>query len=124
MRSSFAYEPDLEIERTSRITRKKQRIKKKHKAWEASPKMDATLGSQRRTLQDFVTHGVQGISSSIARPTVEVNYFELRPALVSVVLQTQFGGSPMEDPNLHLLIFSEVCYTLKLNGVSIDAICV
>jgi len=29
---------------------------------------------------------------------------------------------PLEDPNLHLLVFLEVCDTLKLNGVSTDAI--
>jgi len=29
----------------------------------------------------------------------------------------------MEDPNLHLSIFLEVCDTLKLNGVSTNAIC-
>jgi len=28
----------------------------------------------------------------------------------------------MEDPNLHLSIFLEMCDTLKLNGVSIEAI--
>jgi len=39
-----------------------------------------------------------------------------------MVQQSQFGGSPMEDPNLHLLIFLEVCDTLKLNEVSTDAI--
>ena len=33
-----------------------------------------------------------------------------------------FGGSPVEDTNLHLSIFLEVCDTLKLNEVSADAI--
>ena len=28
----------------------------------------------------------------------------------------------MEDPNLHLSVFLEVCDTLKINGASIDAI--
>jgi len=36
-------------------------------------------------LCDFVTPGVQGIASSIARPTVDANNFELKPALVSMV---------------------------------------
>ena len=39
-----------------------------------------------------------------------------------MVQQFQFGGSPMEDPNLHFSIFLEVCDTLKLNWVSTDAI--
>jgi len=85
--------------------------------------MDPGIGGQRRTLRDFITAGVRGISSSIARPTMEVNNFELRPVLISMVQQSQFGNSPMEDLNLYLSIFLEVCDTLKLNGVSTDAIC-
>ena len=39
-----------------------------------------------------------------------------------MVQQMPFGGSSMEDPNLHLLIFLELYDTLKLNGVSANAI--
>jgi len=42
-------------------------------------------GDQRRTLRDFVTLGVKGISSSITQPTIEVNNFEFKPALISMV---------------------------------------
>jgi len=45
-------------------------------------------GDQRRTLRDFVTPGVQGIASSIARPIVDANNFELIPALISMVQQS------------------------------------
>jgi len=48
-------------------------------------KMDAGVAGQRRTLRDFITCGVQGISSSIGRPIVEVNNFELTPALIPMV---------------------------------------
>jgi len=54
---------------------------------------------------------------------MEANNFELKPALVSMVQQSQFEASLMEDPNLHLLSFWAVCDTLKLNIISIDAIC-
>jgi len=123
MQSPFAYEPVPEIEKTFRTRSKKQRLKKRRKAREESPKMDAGARGQRETLRDFITLGDQGISSSIARPIVEVNNFELRPTVISVVQQSQFGGSPMNYPNLHLSIFLEVCDTLKLNRVSTDAIC-
>ncbi|KAF7821315.1 hypothetical protein G2W53_026770 [Senna tora] len=33
-----------------------------------------------------------------------------------------FGGSPIEDPNNHILNFLEICDTFKHNGVSDDAI--
>ena len=79
-------------------------------------------GEQRRTLRDFIALRVQGIASSIAHPNVEANNFELKMTLISMVQQSQFGGTSLEDPNLHLSFFSERCDTLKLNGVSIDAI--
>jgi len=78
-------------------------------------------GDQRRTLRDFVTPEVQGIISSMAHPNVDANNFKLKSALISIVQQSQFGGTPSEDPNLHLPVFLEVCGTLKLNGVSTDA---
>jgi len=49
--------------------------------------MDTAGGGKRKTLRDFITPGVQGISSSIIKPAMEVNNFELRPALVSMVQQ-------------------------------------
>jgi len=42
-------------------------------------------GDQRRTLQDFITAGAQGIASSMVHPTVDANNFELKPALLSMV---------------------------------------
>ena len=75
-------------------------------------------GEERRTLCDFVTPGVQGIASSVARPAADAKNFELKPALISMVQQSQFGEAPLEDPNLQLLVFLEVCDTLKLHRVS------
>jgi len=40
-----------------------------------------------------------------------------------MVQQSQFGGTFIEDPNMHLLIFLEVRDTLKINGVYSNAIC-
>ena len=73
-------------------------------------------------LQDFIFLGVQGISLSIARPAVEAHNFELKSVLISMVQQAQFRGTPVEDQNLHLSVFLEMCDTLKLNGVSSDTI--
>jgi len=70
----------------------------------------------------FCTPGVQGITLSIAHPVIDANNFELKSALVSMVQQAQFSRTPLEDPNLHLLVFLEVCDMLKLCGVSSDVI--
>jgi len=53
---------------------------------------------------------------------MKANNFELKPTLISMVQQSQFGGTPLEDLKLHLSMFLEGCDTLKLNGVSSDAI--
>ena len=84
--------------------------------------MVGSRGDQRRTLRDFVTPGVQGIASSITHPNVNANNFELKSALISMVQQSQFGGTPLEGLNLHHLVFLEVYDMLKLNRVSMDAI--
>lgn len=39
-----------------------------------------------------------------------------------MVQQDQFGGGDVENPNNHLANFLEICDTIKLNGVSEDAI--
>ena len=54
---------------------------------------------------------------------VEAHNFKLKPTLISMVQQSQFGATPMEDPNLHLSVFLEMCDMLKLDGVSTNAIC-
>jgi len=77
---------------------------------------------QRRTLQDYVTPDAHSQASGISIPPVAANNFELKPALISIIQQSQFGGSLMEDPNLHLSVFLEVYDTLKINWASTDAI--
>ena len=39
-----------------------------------------------------------------------------------MVQQGQFGGNPTEDSNAHLTNFLKICDTIKMNGVSEDAI--
>jgi len=102
------------------LRRTKQRLEEqRHEA-----RMDSSMaGEERRTLHDFITPGFQWIASSIARPVVDAKNFELNPSLMSMVQQSQFSGTPLEDPKLHLLVFLKVCDMLKLNGVSSNTIC-
>ena len=50
------------------------------------------------------------------------NNFELKLALISMVQQQQFEGSPSEDPNGHLSNFLQLCDTIKMNGVDNNVI--
>ena len=56
------------------------------------------------------------------QPPIEVNNFELKPSLITMVQQHQFTGHPFEDPNEHLGRFMRMTNTVKLNGVRLDVI--
>ena len=60
-------------------------------------------------------------NSGIRRQTINANNFELKPALISIVQQAQFSGSPLDDPNI-LAMFLEICDIVKMNGVTKDTI--
>ncbi|XP_073057404.1 uncharacterized protein [Primulina eburnea] len=55
--------------------------------------------------------------SGIARGTIAANNFELKPALINMVQQNQFGGAATAYPHLHLRTFLEITDTVKMNGV-------
>ncbi|XP_068649014.1 uncharacterized protein [Aristolochia californica] len=59
-----------------------------------------------RTLKDYV------------RPIVNDNY----SALISMLQQAQFSGSPIDDSNIHSAMLLEICDTVKINGVTEDTI--
>jgi len=60
--------------------------------------------AQRRILRDYVTPGAHSQTSDITIPLVAANTFELKQVLISMVQQSQCGGSPMENPNLHISV--------------------
>ncbi|XP_075485336.1 uncharacterized protein LOC142525052 [Primulina tabacum] len=75
------------------------------------------------TVYDLTRQTTGGYGSSITRPTVEANNFELKPSIIQMIqYQVRFGGSQTEDPNAHLEGFLSICDTIKFNGVSTDAI--
>lgn len=53
---------------------------------------------------------------------INANNFELKHRLISIVQQNQYSGSSINDPNVHLPQFLEICNTIKLNGVPDDVI--
>jgi len=76
-------------------------------------------GQDQRVLRDYALPQASGITSSIVNPIVEASNFELSPTFVE---RDQFGGYPLDNPNVHIHKFLTKCDTIKLNGVTIDAI--
>ena len=117
MQKSPLFEFVLKIERTFHKLKRQRAL-----LIESKFSMVGREEEQRRTLWDYVTPGVHSQTPGIKILPIAANNFELKPALISMVQESQFGGSLMEDPNLHLWVFLEVCGTLKINGASTDAI--
>src|SRR5262249_35649361 len=113
---SILIEPDPKIERTLHQRRTEhQRV--------PSEESTTEMAKAQRTMMDYEKPSFDGTNSSIARPMVVANTFEIKPAIIQMIQNTvQFGGLPTEDLNSHIASFLEICDTFKTNGVSNDAI--
>ena len=69
--------------------------------------------TEERILKEYATPYTEESHAIIVYPTVEGNNFEIKPALIYLVQQNQFFGSPTEDPNLHISTFLKLSRTLK-----------
>ncbi|QHN86254.1 Retrotransposon gag protein [Arachis hypogaea] len=77
---------------------------------------------ERRVLSSYINPTSGNCGSSIQKPPIQANNFELKPQLISLVENhCSFGGSANEDPNQHLTKFLRICDTVKSNGVQEDA---
>ncbi|XP_021737862.1 uncharacterized protein LOC110704391 [Chenopodium quinoa] len=63
-----------------------------------------------------------GILSSIVRPPVTAQHFELKPQFIQFISNDSFAGTPHDCPVSHIDSFLEKCDTMKMNGVTDDAI--
>jgi len=75
-----------------------------------------------RVPRDYALPQASGITLSIISQVIKANNFELNPALISFVERDQFNGYPSNNPNADLRKFLVKCDTIKLNGISADAI--
>ena len=67
------------------------------------------------TLMEYATPSTEEPYAIIVYPTVKGNNFQIKPALISLVQQNQFFGSPTEDSNLHVSNFLRLSGTVKGN---------
>lgn len=113
-------EVDLEFERTARQRARAQRQQEERMEQEA-PRMAEERPPEIK-LRDRAIPNVNDFRSSIAEPQVTLHDFELKPGLIQMVQQNQFGGGTLENPNVHIQRFLQICNTVRMNGVPSDTI--
>ena len=116
----FGRSTNRDIDRTLRRLRRERKEIDLHRV----PIMAEEGGGDavpNRALKDYSIPNV-GISS-IQRPPIQANNFEIKPAIIQMIQNSvQFGGLANDDPNLHIANFLEICDTFKHNGVTEDTI--
>ncbi|KAL0454827.1 UNVERIFIED_CONTAM: hypothetical protein Slati_0821900 [Sesamum latifolium] len=81
------------------------------------------MGAVERPMMEYSFSTADGTISSIVKPSVEANNFEIKPSIIQIIRSSvQFYDLPDEDPNKYLLNFLEICDTFRFNGVSNDAV--
>ena len=94
---------DPEPERTFRARRRQLRdIRVEEMAGLENAGLLGDNEQPRMTLGDYVMPDHRGQVSGVVRPPVQARNFELKPSLINMVQQNQFGGLPSENPHLHL----------------------
>jgi len=111
---------DPEIDRTCQAIKKGIRLARQ--VTTMAENHNQNQNQNQRLLHDYSMPDQVGAQASILRPAVHANNFEIKPGLIQMVQQGQFGGNPTKDPNAHLVNFLKICDTIKMNGVSEDAI--
>ena len=95
-------EADPESERRLHQRRREHREKE---TVEAMADQEPEVIQEEIKLRDRAIPNANDFRSSIAEPQVTVQNFELKPGLIQMVQQSQFGGMQMENPNVHLQKF-------------------
>ncbi|XP_073060052.1 uncharacterized protein [Primulina eburnea] len=110
---------DPEIERTARRLRKARRDEIKAMAENRDNQNELP---REVPIREHFRPVINAHYFGIPRGTIAANNFELKPALINMVQQNQFGGAATADPHLHLRTFLEITDMVKINGVSDEII--
>ena len=62
------------------------------------------------------------VQSTIRRPPIQENNFELKGVTLQMFNNIQFHGLPSENPNAHMTSFIEVCDTVKYSELTEEAL--
>ena len=79
--------------------------------------------NEKTKLCDFAsTNNNDFICSPIAPPSTKAEFYEIKPALLNLVMKDQFSGASTDDAASHLNNFVELCDTQKYKEVESDII--
>lgn len=74
---------------------------------------------ENKTLIDYALPSISRGISSIRKPVIQANYFEIKLFVIHMIQQTvQFGRHSQKDPNIHIVNFLKICDTFKHNRVT------
>lgn len=59
----------------------------------------------QKVLLNYAMPNVNDAQPNIVRPTINANNFKIKPVLIQIVQQEQFGGEPTKDSHVHLANF-------------------
>jgi hypothetical protein len=82
------------------------------------------MGTPKNTkLCDFTsTNNNDFICTPTAPPAPKANFYEIKPALLNLVMKEQFSGVSTDDATAHLNNFVELCEMQKYKDVDDDII--
>ena len=79
--------------------------------------------AENTKLCDFtITNNNDFLSTPIAPPAPDATFYEIKPALLNLVMREQFSGASSDDPAAHLNSFVELCEMQKYKDVDGDII--
>jgi hypothetical protein len=79
--------------------------------------------SENTKLCDFTSmNNSDFICTPIAPPAPAANFYEIKPALLNLVIKEQFSGASTDDAAAHLNNFVELCEMQKYKDVENDII--
>jgi hypothetical protein len=74
-------------------------------------------------LCDFIsTNNIDFICTPITQPAPAANFYEIKPALLNLVMNEQFSGASTKDAAAHLNNFVELCEMQKYKDVESDTL--
>ena len=78
--------------------------------------------AETKTITNYFQPIVPTAQPGIVQTSLDVNNLELKLGLIQMARDCAFKGSLADDPHRHVGFFLEICSTVKIHGVTSDAI--